>query len=171
VHCTTPFSDSGAKPQQGTYCLVDDTGYRKLPRENIWHPKPEWRRSFYHDRKWPEPEATLDAGGVRRLGSTCRRSVGPDPPLVTPCCRRWSSQLDVGRPDHLEPLFIIFCHEPDKIGWRTRKDLTAQLSNPRLHAGGIEDRVNLPVEPIDGFGRRVLGCGDAQPYACSKPAR
>jgi hypothetical protein len=32
---------------------------------------------------WPEPEATVDAGGVRCLGSTCRRSVGPDPPLVT----------------------------------------------------------------------------------------
>jgi hypothetical protein len=83
VHCTTPFSDSGAKPQQGTYCLVDDTGYRKLPREDIRHPKPEWRRSFYHDRKWPEPEATLAAGGVRCLGSTCRGSVGGNPPLVT----------------------------------------------------------------------------------------
>jgi hypothetical protein len=32
---------------------------------------------------WPEPEATVDAGGVRCLGSTCRRSVGPNPPLVT----------------------------------------------------------------------------------------
>jgi hypothetical protein len=32
---------------------------------------------------WPEPEATVAAGGVRCLGSTCRRSVGPDPPLVT----------------------------------------------------------------------------------------
>ena len=31
----------------------------------------------------PEPEATLAAGGVRCLGSTCRRSVGPNPPLVT----------------------------------------------------------------------------------------
>jgi hypothetical protein len=30
-----------------------------------------------------EPEATLAAGGVRCLGSTCRRSVGPNPPLVT----------------------------------------------------------------------------------------
>jgi hypothetical protein len=34
---------------------------------------------------WPEPEATLAAGGVRCLGSTCRRSVGPNPPLVTRC--------------------------------------------------------------------------------------
>ena len=34
-------------------------------------------------RKWPDPEATLAAGGVRCLGSTCRRSVGPNPPLVT----------------------------------------------------------------------------------------
>jgi hypothetical protein len=32
---------------------------------------------------WPESEATLAAGGVRCLGSTCRRSVGPNPPLVT----------------------------------------------------------------------------------------
>src|SRR5580704_13462212 len=32
---------------------------------------------------WPEPEATLAAGGVRCLGSTCRRSVGPHPTLVT----------------------------------------------------------------------------------------
>jgi len=32
---------------------------------------------------WPEPEANLAAGGVRCLGSTCRRSVGPNPPLVT----------------------------------------------------------------------------------------
>ena len=31
----------------------------------------------------PEPEATLAAGGVRCLGSTCRRRVGPNPPLVT----------------------------------------------------------------------------------------
>jgi hypothetical protein len=32
---------------------------------------------------WPEPEATLAAGGVRCLGSNCRRSVSPNPPLVT----------------------------------------------------------------------------------------
>jgi hypothetical protein len=32
---------------------------------------------------WPEPEATLAAGGVRCPGSTCRRSVGRNPPLVT----------------------------------------------------------------------------------------
>ena len=31
----------------------------------------------------PEPEATLAAGGVRCLGWTCRRGVGPNPPLVT----------------------------------------------------------------------------------------
>jgi hypothetical protein len=31
----------------------------------------------------PEPEATLAAGGVRCLWSTCRRSVGPNSPLVT----------------------------------------------------------------------------------------
>jgi hypothetical protein len=31
---------------------------------------------------WPEADATLAAGRVRCLGSTCRRSVGPNPPLV-----------------------------------------------------------------------------------------
>src|SRR5580693_3265466 len=31
-------------------------------------------------RSW---QTTLAAGGVRCLGSTCRRSVGPNPPLVT----------------------------------------------------------------------------------------
>jgi hypothetical protein len=34
-------------------------------------------------RSWPEPEATPAADGVRCLGSTCRRSVGPNSPLVT----------------------------------------------------------------------------------------
>jgi hypothetical protein len=37
---------------------------------------------------WPESEATQAAGGVRCLGSTCRRSVGPHPPLLTQSCRQ-----------------------------------------------------------------------------------
>jgi len=37
---------------------------------------------------WPEPEATLAVGGVRCLGSTCRKSVGPNSPLVTHTGRR-----------------------------------------------------------------------------------
>jgi hypothetical protein len=39
---------------------------------------------------WPEPEAILAAGRARCLRSTCRRSVGPNPPLVTPRRRRGS---------------------------------------------------------------------------------
>jgi hypothetical protein len=34
-------------------------------------------------RLWPEPEATPAAAGVPCLGSTCRRGVGPNSPLVT----------------------------------------------------------------------------------------
>jgi hypothetical protein len=37
----------------------------------------------HYGRSWPEPEATVAAGGVRCLGLTCRRTVGPNPPLVT----------------------------------------------------------------------------------------
>jgi hypothetical protein len=40
----------------------------------------EWARGVC---TWPEAEATLAAGGVRTLGSTCRQCVGPNPPLVT----------------------------------------------------------------------------------------
>src|SRR5271167_4735393 len=43
--------------------------------------------ALHESGSWPEPEATLAAGGVRCLGSTCRRSVGPNPPLVTHCGR------------------------------------------------------------------------------------
>jgi hypothetical protein len=42
-------------------------------------------------RFWPDSEATLAAGGVRSLGSTCRRSVGPSPPLVTQSGLQWSN--------------------------------------------------------------------------------
>jgi hypothetical protein len=38
----------------------------------------------------PSRKPTLAADGARCLRSTCRRSVGPNPPLVTRCCRRRS---------------------------------------------------------------------------------
>jgi hypothetical protein len=96
-------------------------------------------------RLWPEPEATLGAGGVRCLGSTCRRSVGPDPPLVTHSGRRRLICLDAGEPDHLSPFIGFVSDELTEVGWRSSEHHAAQIGKAHFHLGIGEGGVDLIV--------------------------
>src|SRR5215472_2039684 len=73
--------------------------------------------------------------------------------------------LDVGRPDHLGPLFGVICDELSEIGGRADKRRASKVGKPRLHLGIGEAGVDLLVELVDDLRRRVLGYADAIPVA------
>src|SRR5215510_13473679 len=74
--------------------------------------------------------------------------------------------LDVGRPDHLAPLLGVVGDELAEIGGRSRQCHAAEVSEPRFHLGVGEGRVDLLVELLDDFGRRIPRCADAPKGAC-----
>src|SRR6266571_2728440 len=57
-------------------------------------------------------------------------------------------RLDIGRPDHLGPLFGFLGDELAELGGRTGKYRAAQVSEPRLQLGIGEPGVNLLVELV-----------------------
>jgi hypothetical protein len=98
--------------RQATRAAIDDlsVGYcasRRPPRSGL---------SRSDLVPWPEPEATPAAGGVRCPGSTCRRSVGPNPPLVTPRRRRGSFGFEMGCSDHLAQVLGFVGNELGEVG-------------------------------------------------------
>src|SRR5262245_8266345 len=76
---------------------------------------------------------------------------------------RASLRLDVGRSDHLGPFFGFVGDELAKLAGRARNHHSAQVGEPRLYLGIREARIDLLVELIDDFSRRVLGRADAVP--------
>src|SRR5262249_54274579 len=57
-------------------------------------------------------------------------------------------RLDVGRPDHLAPLFGLVGDEFAEVGGRARERLAPQVGKPRLHLWIGEARVDLRVELV-----------------------
>src|SRR5215510_6328328 len=68
--------------------------------------------------------------------------------------------LDVGRPDHLAPLFGFIRDELAELGRRHRHRGVAEVGKPDLHSRISKGGFNFLVEPLDDFGRSVLGCTD-----------
>src|SRR5205807_2643006 len=66
-----------------------------------------------------------------------------------------SLHLDVGRLDHLGPLFGFFNDELSEIGRRARDYDAAKIDEPRLDLGIGKGRVALLVDCGDDLGRRA----------------
>src|SRR5262245_35856840 len=73
-------------------------------------------------------------------------------------CR--SLRLDVGGPDDVAPLLRLVGDELAKVGGREREHVATQVGKPHLDLGVGEARVDLPVELVDDFSRRVFWCAD-----------
>ena len=69
--------------------------------------------------------------------------------------------LDARELDHFRPLFRIFANELAEIGGRAGKGGAAKTHKSFLEHGVNKNGVDLLVEPVDDFGRRVLGGADA----------
>src|SRR5260221_9776596 len=82
------------------------------------------------------------------------RNIGVGIPLV---------DFDIGRPDHLAPLFGFGGDESSEIGGRARKRRRTQIGEPRFHLGFGKSNVYLPVQLVDDFRGCVLWCGGPEP--------
>src|SRR5262249_62131521 len=74
-----------------------------------------------------------------------------------------SVRLDVGRPDHLAPLFGLLLKPPPVIRGRAAGDAAAQVSKPQLQFAVRQRGVNLVVQFVDDLKGCVLGCANAYP--------
>jgi hypothetical protein len=115
-----------------------------------------------HVRSWPGPEATLAAGVVRCVGSTCRQRVGPDPPLVThlygPAVRRKrvSSSCQLCGLASMYPASVwSVCSGPPWISARMRSHYRPGLKwaiwVTRVHMRR-EDRSSISSHPLADLG-------------------
>src|SRR5262249_7121475 len=67
--------------------------------------------------------------------------------------------------DYLSPPLGLVSDELSEVGRRAWKCSATQFGEARLHIGVCEGRVDLVVELVDDFSRRVLGRADAEPNA------
>src|SRR6516162_9886852 len=84
---------------------------------------------------------------------------------IRPRSRR-SLRLDAREPHHLGPLLGFRGDEVAKVGGRARNHCTAQIGEPCLKLGMGEGGVDLVVELVDDFGRRIPRRADAAEGAC-----
>ena len=71
--------------------------------------------------------------------------------------------LDVCRPDHLGPLFLVIYDELSEVGGRAGNHRATEIGEPRLHLGIGERRIDFLIELVDDFGRCGVWCADAEP--------
>src|SRR5215472_19257539 len=76
-----------------------------------------------------------------------------------------SLRLDVGRPDHLGPLFGFVGDQFSELSRRSWQRHAAEVSETGLYLRVVESRVDLLVELVDDLGRRGPRCADAEPTA------
>src|SRR5262249_19702507 len=67
--------------------------------------------------------------------------------------------------DHLRPFLGFGGNEFTKLSRRAGKHCATQIGKARLHLGIVESRIDLLVELVDDFSRRVFWCADALPAA------
>src|ERR1700694_1653135 len=95
------------------------------------------------------------AGRIRATGDTEYR------PAIGSVLLR----LDVDCPDYLTPLLGFFGDELSEVGGRARKRGAAQVGKARLDTSIGEASIDLPVELLDDFGRRIPRHAQADPSA------
>jgi hypothetical protein len=71
-----------------------------------------------------------------------------------------SFRFDIGCSDHLGPLLGFIRDELAELGRRHRHRDVAEVGKPDLHSRIGKGGSNFLVEPLDDFGRSVLGCAD-----------
>src|SRR5262245_24092495 len=79
---------------------------------------------------------------------------------------RRSLNLDAGELDHLGPLLGFLSDELAEVGGRTGKHRTATLSETPLWLEIGKDCIDLFVELVDDFDRRIPRCADTPEGAC-----
>src|SRR5207249_4502581 len=77
-----------------------------------------------------------------------------------------SLRLDARELDYLGPLLGFVRKELAVVGGRARNRRAALFGKPRLDLRIGKARVDLTIQLIDDFGRRVLGGAKSQPSAC-----
>jgi len=77
-----------------------------------------------------------------------------------------SLRLDVGRPDHLAPLFGFLGDHLAEVSGREREHVAAQVGKARLDLGIGKASVDLLVELLDYLGRRGLRCAESGARGC-----
>src|SRR5262249_25127985 len=75
-------------------------------------------------------------------------------------------RFDVGGTYRLGPLLGFLSDELAEVGGRAGKHRTATLSETPLWLGIGADCIDLFVELVDDFGRRIPRCADAPEGAC-----
>src|ERR1700730_115200 len=74
--------------------------------------------------------------------------------------------LDVGRPDNLGPLLGFVGDQPAEVCRRARQGRADKVGKPRFHCGIEEGCIDLLVELVNNFDRRVSWRANAKPGAC-----
>src|SRR5947207_11974522 len=75
-------------------------------------------------------------------------------------------RLDGRELHHLGPLLGFVGDELAEVAGRAWKYRTAEVGETRRQLGIGKAGIDFFVEPVDDFGRRVLGDADAEPAAC-----
>src|SRR5262245_15037050 len=76
-----------------------------------------------------------------------------------------SFRVDIGRPNHLRPLFGVVCDELPESGRRQWQRHASKIEQPLLHPGVGESSIDLLVKLLDDVSWRALGRADALPPA------
>src|SRR5438132_10389613 len=95
---------------------------------------------------------------MNRLRCNCRRMARSLPESTT---LPRSTRFGAGEFYDLAPLLDFARQESAEICGGARKDGAAQVSEARPHLGIVDRCIDLPVELVDDFCRRVLGHADA----------
>src|SRR5262245_23546688 len=131
--------------------LWSTSGYRICRR-----PSPLWRvTSNRHRVAWTLSKSSLKRTRPRRVWSSARTGTSQRRDDRRGAARE-GQEGDAGELDHLGPFFGFVGDELSKVGGRADKWCFSEVSQPRLHLGIGEGRVDLLVELVNNLGRRVL---------------
>src|SRR5262245_45521492 len=71
--------------------------------------------------------------------------------------------LDIRRPDHFRPFFLVVGHQSSQVLRRTWQRFTAKVGQPSFYFGIGKRRIDFLVERVDDLDRRVLGRKKSKP--------
>src|SRR5262249_22199729 len=112
-------------------------------------------------------QAMRDAAGSAAAPAARCRKVRRGSFMASLSERRDASfRLDVGRPDHLAPLFGFLLKPPPVIRGRAAGAAAAQVSKPPLQFWVRPRGGDLLIQFVDDLRGRVFGCADT--YPCSR---
>src|SRR5262249_34740354 len=171
--CASPFATRIGDTHQVATCTrtavdryrPDDLSRAPGEQTRTWRDRhdhahrPRWiglrPRNARHGR-----ERGSASGQMQKLSAGKFHNTPLEMPVKGPSLR-----LDIGGLDHFAPLLGLVSDELSGVGRKAWKCSATQFGEARLHIGVCEGRVDLVVELVDDFSRRVLGRADAKPNA------